>query len=145
MFYPAGLILDHLGRRWALAPAMLLLGAGLALLPFADGFWTFAAAGLLAGLGNGFGTGIFMTLGGDLSPERGRGEFLGVWRLVGDLGAAVGPFVMGSVVQWASLVVACTGTGAMALVGVFLLVATVPETLHRRGTMERSSAAGEGS
>ena len=26
MFYPAGLILDHLGRRWALAPAMLLLG-----------------------------------------------------------------------------------------------------------------------
>ncbi len=145
MFYPAGLILDHLGRRWALAPAMLLLGAGLALLPFADGFWSFAAAGLLAGLGNGFGTGIFMTLGGDLSPERGRGEFLGVWRLVGDLGAAVGPFVMGSVVQWASLVAACTGTGAMALVGVFLLVATVPETLHRRGTMERSSATGEGS
>ena len=71
--------------------------------------------------------------------ERGRGEFLGVWRLVGDLGAAVGPFVMGSVVQWASLAVACTGTGAMALVGVVLLVASVPETLHRRGTMERAS------
>ena len=136
MFYPAGMILDHLGRRWALAPAMLLLGAGLALLPYADGFWSFAAFGVLAGLGNGFGTGIFMTLGGDLSPERGRGEFLGVWRLVGDLGAAVGPFVMGSVAQWASLAVACTGSGAMALVGVFLLLATVPETLRPRGTME---------
>ena len=75
MFYPAGMILDHLGRRWALAPGMLLLGAGVAVLPFADGFWSFAAAGMLAGLGNGFGTGIFMTLGGDLSPERGRGSF----------------------------------------------------------------------
>ncbi len=138
MFYPAGLILDHLGRRWALAPAMLLLGAGLAALPFADSFWPFAAAGVLTGLGDGFGTGIFMTLGGDLSPERGRGEFLGVWRLVGDLGAAVGPFVMGSVAQWASLAVACSGSGAMALVGVFLLVATVPETLHRRANMERA-------
>ena len=138
MFYPAGLILDHLGRRWALAPAMLLLGAGVALLPFAEGFWSFAAAGVLAGLGNGFGTGIFMTLGGDLSPAHGRGEFLGVWRLVGDLGAAVGPFVMGSVAQWASLAIACAGTGAMGLAGLVLLLATVPETLHLRGRMDRA-------
>ena len=143
MFYPAGLILDHLGRKWALAPAMLLLGAGLAVLPFADGFWSFAAAGALAGLGNGFGTGIFMTLGGDLSPERGRGEFLGVWRLVGDLGAAVGPFVMGSVAQWTSLAVACTGSGGLALVGILVLLVAVPETLRRRGTMDADVSPAE--
>ena len=132
MFYPAGVILDRLGRKWALAPALLLLGAGIAVLPLATDFWTFAAAAFLAGLGNGFGTGIFMTLGGDFSPQRGRGEFLGVWRLVGDAGAAGGPFVMGAVVQGATLAVACAGTGALALVGVFLLVALVPKTLPRR-------------
>ena len=131
MFYPAGMILDRLGRKWALTPALLLLGAGIAALPLATSFWTFAAAALLAGLGNGFGTGIFMTLGGDFSPQRGRGEFLGVWRLVGDAGAAGGPFVMGAVVQGATLAIACAGTGALALVGVFLLLALVPETLPR--------------
>ena len=41
---------------------------------------------MLSGLGNGFSTGIFMTLGGDFAPREGRGEFLGVWRLVGDVG-----------------------------------------------------------
>ncbi len=129
MFYPAGIILDGVGRKWALTPALLLLGAGIAVLPLADSFATFVAAALLAGLGNGFGTGIFMTLGGDFSPQRGRGEFLGVWRLVGDAGAAGGPFVMGAVAQSATLAIACAGTGALALVGVLLLVAFVPETL----------------
>lgn len=131
MFYPAGMIIDLVGRRWALGPAMLLLGLGVALLPFATGFWTFAAAGILAGLGNGFGTGIFMTLGGDLSPAQGRGEFLGVWRLVGDVGATVGPFVMAPIAQWTSMAIACTSTGGMALVGICLLIVFVPETLRR--------------
>lgn len=131
MFYPAGIMLDQLGRKWALAPALLLLGAGVAALPFAAGFFSFVAAALLAGLGNGFGTGIFMTLGGDFSPEQGRGEFLGVWRLVGDTGAAVGPFAMGAVAQWASLAAAGAATGALALAGVAVLLAFVPETLPR--------------
>lgn len=131
MFYPAGMIIDLAGRRWALGPAMLLLGIGVAALPFAGSFWAFTAAGLLAGLGNGFGTGIFMTLGGDLSPAQGRGEFLGVWRLVGDAGAAVGPFIMGPLAQWTSMAIACTSTGGMALVGIVLLIVFVPETLRR--------------
>ena len=137
MFYPAGVMLDRLGRKWALVPSLLLLGAGVAALPFAAGFWSFAAAALLAGLGNGFGTGIFMTLGGDFSPARGRGEFLGVWRLVGDAGAAIGPFAMGTVAQLASLAVACTATGALALAGVAVLLAFVPETLRRSGAVSR--------
>ena len=131
MFYPAGMIIDLAGRRWALGPAMLLLGIGVALLPFAGSFWAFTAAGVLAGLGNGFGTGIFMTLGGDLSPAQGRGEFLGVWRLVSDAGAAVGPFIMGPLAQWTSFAIACTSTGGMALVGICLLIVFVSETLRR--------------
>ena len=138
MFYPAGMIIDLVGRRWALGPAMLLLGLGVAALPFAGGFWTFAAAGILAGIGNGFGTGIFMTLGGDLSPVRGRGEFLGVWRLVGDAGATVGPFIMGPVAQWTSLAIACTSTGGMAFVGICLLIVFVPETLRRQPATTRA-------
>ena len=91
MFYPAGILLDRVGRRWALTPALALLGIFIAIMPITDDFTSYAICAILLGFGNGFGTGIFMTLGGDFSPRDGRGEFLGVWRLVGDIGTATGP------------------------------------------------------
>ena len=131
MFYPAGQILDRLGRKFALMPAMSLLALAIVALPFTTQFWTFAIVAMIAGLGNGFGTGIFMTLGGDFSPAQGRSEFLGVWRLVGDIGGAVGPFAMGAVAQATSLVIACASTGGLAVVGLAVLVLFVPETLRK--------------
>jgi MFS family permease len=86
---------------------------------------------MLAGLGNGFGTGIFMTLGSDFSPKVGRGQFLGVWRLVGDIGGAAGPFVLGSIAQATSLILACSVAGGFAGIGLIILILFVPETLKK--------------
>ena len=69
----------------------------------ADGFARMAgrpAATLLhlgPGLGNGLGSGLMMTLGADLAPPGAIGEFLGVWRLIGDVGAVTGPLMVGIV------------------------------------------------
>ena len=130
MFFPAGLILDHAGRRYALAPSLFFLGMAIMLLPLATGFVQFCAIAMLAGLGNGFGTGIFMTLGGDFSPPNGRSEFLGVWRLVGDAGGALGPFFMGTIASATTLAVASAWTGGLAIIGLIILFRYVPETLH---------------
>jgi len=130
MFFPAGLILDHVGRRYALAPSLFFLGMAIMLLPLATGFVQFCAIAMLAGLGNGFGTGIFMTLGGDFSPPNGRSEFLGVWRLVGDAGGAMGPFLMGTIASATTLAFASAWTGGLAVIGLFILFRYVPETLH---------------
>ena len=130
MFFPAGLILDHAGRRYALAPSLFFLGTAIVLLPLATGFVQFCAIAMLAGLGNGFGTGIFMTLGGDFSPPNGRSEFLGVWRLVGDAGGALGPFFMGTIASATTLAVASAWTGGLAIIGLIILFRYVPETLH---------------
>ena len=100
------------------------------LLPLATGFVQFCAIAMLAGLGNGFGTGIFMTLGGDFSPPNGRSEFLGVWRLVGDAGGAMGPFLMGTIASATTLAFASAWTGGLAVIGLFILFRYVPETLH---------------
>jgi MFS family permease len=139
MFYPAGQILDHLGRRFALTPALILLGVSIALMPLTDGLWSFTACAILSGLGNGFSTGIFMTLGGDFAPRNGRGEFLGVWRLVGDIGMATGPFLIGVLAQLGSVATASAATGGLGLVGVFVLWAFVPETLRRRTVSDDDS------
>ena len=70
-----------------------------------------------------------MTLGADLSPSKGRGEFLGVWRLIGDIGSSGGPYLVGVVasavaVPSAALVMAAAGLIAAGVFGFFL-----PETL----------------
>ena len=132
MFLPAGLILDHAGRKYALAPSLFFLGTAIVLLPLATGFIHFCAIAMLAGLGNGFGTGIFMTLGGDFSPPYGRSEFLGVWRLIGDAGGALGPFVMGTIASATTLAMAGAWTGGLALIGLMVLFRYVPETLHHK-------------
>lgn len=130
MFYPAGMILDHLGRKWALGPCLAVLGASLALLPATASLAPFLAVCMLSGLGNGFGTGIVMTLGGDLSPSRGRSEFLGVWRLVGDAGLAAGPFALGALAELSSVAAASVATGGLGLAGLAILLLWVPEPLR---------------
>jgi MFS family permease len=97
MFFPAGFVMDRFGRKWASVPSFSIMALGILLVPFANSFWTLAGAGIVIGLGNGLGSGSMMTLGADLSPPEATGEFLGVWRLIGDFGAVLGPLAVGVV------------------------------------------------
>ncbi len=45
-------------------------------------------------LGNGIGSVMMMTLGADYSPRQGRAHFLGLWRLMSDVGASCGPALL---------------------------------------------------
>ena len=132
LFVPAGFVMDRLGRKWASLPCMLILSAGLALVPFANTFAALMLFGVVIGLGNGIGSGINLILGADLAPEENRGEFLGVWRLIGDSGRAMGPAVIGQIGQAAALTVAGLATAGIGGVGAAVLVFLVPETLIRR-------------
>ena len=131
MFYPAGWLMDSRGRKWTLVPSLAILGASLALMPFATTFWLYLAVALLSGLGNGFGTGIIMALGADLSPRANRGEFLGVWRLLGDAGHAAGPFVFGAATGFLTLAGTLGFAAVVGFAGAAAAALLVPETLRR--------------
>jgi len=131
MFYPAGYIMDRWGRKWAMTPSLVLLGGTLGVLPLTSSFAGYLGVVLLSGLGNGFGTGIVMTLGADLSPKAHRGEFLGVWRLIGDMGSAVGPFLMGSAATALGLAGALLVNLGIAGAGTVIMIFAVEETLGR--------------
>ena len=131
MFYPAGWLMDTRGRKWSLVPSLAILGASLALMPFATTFWAYLAVALLSGLGNGFGTGIIMALGADLSPRTNRGEFLGVWRLLGDAGHAAGPFVFSATTGFFALGATLALAGAVGFAGAAVAAWLLPETLRR--------------
>jgi len=129
MFLVAGWLMDRFGRKFAIVPCFSIQALGMALVPFTTSFLGLLLATLLIGFGNGLGSGTMMTLGADLSPEESRGEFLGVWRLIGDVGFTGGPLVVGAVADLFllnSAIWVIAGSGFTAA-GIFLFF--VPETL----------------
>lgn len=129
LFYPAGLVSDRYGRKFVAVPCLGFLSLGFLLLPLTDSFWTIVPVALLLGFGNGLGSGIVMTLGADFAPVRGRAEFLGVWRLVGDLGTAGGPLVAAAVTAVATLGSSSVLTGVVGLGGALVVAFRMPEPL----------------
>jgi MFS family permease len=137
LFYPVGVMMDRWGRKWVATSSLVVLAVGLALLPLSHTLETLLLVGVLTGIGNGLGTGIVMTLGADLSPMIGRGEFLGVWRLVGDVGTAGGPLVIGAIAQAITLGAAALVAAGVGVVGAIFLAAVAAETLKQERGDER--------
>ena len=131
LFYPAGVLMDRLGRKWTSVPCILLLSLGLALIPTTGSFLGLLMVSMIAGIGNGLGSGIVLTLGADLAPRHSTGEFLGLWRLMGDTGAMSGPLLIGSVAQAFSLQIAPLLIAACGLAGAWVMVFRVTETLKK--------------
>ena len=131
MFIPAGMLMDRFGRKVAAVPSFSLMALGIGLVPFTTSFLTLLLVAALIGMGNGLGSGLMMTLGADLAPPGATGEFLGVWRLIGDIGAVAGPIVIGIVAAALGL---SGGAWVLSLVGwlaVLTLARLVRETRVR--------------
>lgn len=130
LFYPIGMLMDRKGRKWAALPCLIVLAAGMTLIPLTDTFRGLMLVGLILGFGNGLGAGINMTLGSDLSPELGRNQFFGVWRFISDLGTAGGPLLVAALTSLISLGAAAFVAGAIGLIGAGVMWKAVPETLR---------------
>lgn len=126
VFYPAGKVMDLNGRRWVAVPSMLVMGTALLLMPFTTGPWTLLLAAMAIGFGNGIGSGLVMTLGADHSPPGRRAHFLGVWRLMADLGATCGPVLLSFVAGALTLGAGVAVTGLLALAGAAVLGHWIP-------------------
>jgi len=129
LFFPAGLIMDKYGRRATAVPSSALMAISLATMALAGGFYSLLAVAVLAGIANGLSTGIVMTLGTDLAPPERRSEFLGIWRLLTDLGATTGPMAIGAVVAIAPIGVASLTVAGLGALGSYVIYRFVEETL----------------
>ena len=134
LFFPAGMIMDRFGRKFASVPAFLLLSIGMALVAFSSDAMSLFVAAAVMSVGNGLGSGSMMTLGADLAPVNARGEFLGFWRFVGDSGSAGGPVLVGGIADLWSLHAAALAVAGLGAIAVITLAFLVPETLRSRAT-----------
>jgi MFS family permease len=132
LFYPVGWLVDRHGRKWSAVPSLTLFAVCLLVLPLATGFGSLLAIACVLGLANGLGTGIVMIIGTDLSRRSDdRSHFLGVWRLIGDLGMSGAPLFCAVMVTIASLTAASVVVAGAGFVGAFVMLTRVPETLER--------------
>ena len=95
-------------------------------MPFTTGLVSFSLAAVLMGLGNGMSSGLIMVLGADASPKEGRAPFLGVFRLLADVGLEGGPLLLGGVAAAAGLVSGVWVVGGVGLVGALAMWRWVP-------------------
>ena len=135
LFYPSGWLMDRLGRVAVAVPSMLVLAAGMVLLPLTTTMVAVTAAATVLGAGNGIGSGLVMTLGSDASPAAGRAQFLAGWRLVSDVGRAAGPFALSGLTTVLTLGASAVTMGAATALGAAWLAFWVPrhDPVVRRG------------
>ncbi|QEA13304.1 MFS transporter [Comamonas flocculans] len=126
LFYPAGRVMDRRGRRAVALPSMLVMGASFCLMPLTGGFASLLAASLLMGVGNGMGAGIVLTIGADASPAAGRTQFLGIWRVITDVGGGGGPLLLSALTAAITLAGGVLVTGGLGFLAAWMFWRWLP-------------------
>lgn len=145
MFLPSGRWMDRYGRLAGILPSLFIMGASIVVTLV----WTspvgFVVGTCLMGFGNGFGSGIVMTMGADLAPVRGRERFLGWWQGIGNIGSAAGPFVVSALTATAGLAAGMWATALLGLVGGLWAWVAMPRAYAHAGMDMRGRALQPGS
>lgn len=116
-FFPGGWLMDTRGRTAVAIPVVSTAALGCFLLPLTAATWSVAAVMVLIAVGNGLGSGIVMTMGADTAPVEGRAQYLGGWRLCGDLGLSGGPLLVAAATAVVPLAGACLVLGVLMTAG----------------------------
>ena len=95
-----GWLPDRVGMRRVLYPAMASLALGFVVLALARSASSVAAAGVLSGVGHGFGFPILMALVVTRAPMADRGSAVAVFTAEFDVGLLVGGPLLGFVIAW---------------------------------------------
>lgn len=130
-FYPSGKAMDQYGRFWVAVPSVLVMGLSMVLIPATTGLLSFVIVSMAIGLGNGIGSGLVMTLGADVSPREGRTQFLGVWRMIADIGASGAPVLLSAITAAASLALGVVATGSLGFAAAVVFWRWLPKPKAR--------------
>ena len=131
LFYPAGKLMDHKGRLSIALPSMLIMGSMLLLMPFAESLTAFVIVSMILGFGNGIGSGLIMTIGADASPAHGRRHFLGLWRLLSDIGGSGGPLLLSGLTALVSLGAGIATIGGLGFAAAWVFWRWLPRPTDR--------------
>lgn len=126
LLLPAGRYVDEKGRRPAMVLGGLVAGAGLLLIAASTLLWVYLVAMLLFGAGSALMGSAPGAVVGDVMTGRG-GKVVAVFQMSSDLGAIIGPIAAGWLAATVSYSAAFAVTAAVLFFGV-LMSWRMPET-----------------
>ena len=112
IIYPAGWASDKWGRIPIIVPAGIVVGIGIAVLPFMTSFVPFVIVFVILHAAMGWGGQAPTAYLGDISPPGQRGAAFGMYRTFGDAAGIIGPLVALGLADYVSYTTAF-GSGAL--------------------------------
>ena len=138
--FPNGVILDRLGRKVSLVPALLLLGAASFLLSVGDTYAVLIVVVVIQGVGGAMSMTGTHAYAMDLAPVDSRGSFIGLATAAQNVGAIAGPALAGALYHFVSPVSAFVAVGVLLVISAALMAALGRETAGpRRVIVEEES------
>lgn len=129
LFYPAGIVMDRIGRTPVVLGCLMPMALGFAAMWIAPNVAGYLTGADLLGIGNGVGAGIIKTLGTDLAPAATRAHFLGWWNAVANAGALLAPALTSAVLLVGSLHTVMLAAAALGFLGAAWMAWWLPRLL----------------
>jgi DHA1 family multidrug resistance protein-like MFS transporter len=131
--YPAGMLVDHFGRKTVIAPATVISGVSMLLFCFAPSYAWFVAASVVWGLASSIGGAAPASYAADSAPPGMNATTMSLFRMVGDAGYVLGPVMLGLIADFCGPVSALIVAAALLIVIGAVFALGAPETYRASG------------
>ena len=134
---PAAFVADRFGRKWAIVPSGLVVGAAFLLMAGTASHSLFLVSAMLLAVGTSIIGPAPAAFAADMAPAAFRGLAMGLYRTAGDAGFLLGPVLLGALADVTSI------PWALLANGVFVVLAAAFFGLSARDRV--ASARNQGS
>ena len=131
--YPAGVLVDHFGRKVVIVPATIVSGVSLVLFLMAPSYGWFLAGCVAWSVAAGVSGAAPAAYAADVAPPGMNAAAMSAYRMLSDLGYVVGPIALGAITDLFGSESALAGTAALLVVVALLFARFAPETYRSRG------------
>ena len=131
MIFPAGFVIDKVGRKWATVPSTGIPAIAFLLIPFAQSFFQLAVLISFLGIANGLSLGSLATSTFDVVPASARGRLQALRRTLAETGGIAAPLFGGYLADMFSPGVPFLAYAPLLVLSALLLAVVAHETLEK--------------
>lgn len=129
---PIGYMIDYYGRKSVILKSLYVTTVASFLFPFAYDYLTISLAAVVLGIGSSGSQQAPQAMATDVTIHEPHGLSMGLYRLFGDIGAIIGPVILGSIADRYGLSMPFYFMAALIFINACLVLFFAKETFQRK-------------